>query len=104
MTEREIVRRNGCPVAFKTQSIQYIEVGKKEEPQEYTPNKKSCKKHEHKHKHHHHKHHKHAIPTPPPPPPPPITYKCDGMGNCNPVTDGTGYATLDECLFNCRPA
>jgi hypothetical protein len=42
MAEREIVRRNGQPVMFTTQLIQYIETGKKKDPQLYTP---SCKVH-----------------------------------------------------------
>lgn len=43
MSEREIVRRNGgVPVTFSTQSVQYIQTGKKKDPQQYTPN---CKIH-----------------------------------------------------------
>ena len=111
MAERVIIRRrDDCPVSFKSNSIQYVETGEKDEPQLYRPNSK-CKKlnkceHKHHHKHHHH-HHGHEVPPippipPTPPVPPQITYKCDGNGNCNSVTDGTGYATLEECQFNCR--
>jgi hypothetical protein len=87
MAEREIVRRNGCPIAFKTPSIQYVETGDKKNPQLYTPNKKKCRRklkhkceHKHHHKHHHHHHHEHEhevipvtpiIPPPPAPPAPP---------------------------------
>ena len=90
MAEREMIRRrDDCPIAFKTQSVQYVETGKKDEPQQYRPNSK-CKKLKHKceHKHHHHKHHHHhhkhhhehehevipvtpIIPPPPAPPAPP---------------------------------
>lgn len=42
MSEREIVRRDGKPVTFLTNSIQYIPTGKKKDPQQYTPN---CKIH-----------------------------------------------------------
>ena len=42
MSEREIVRRNGYPVMFASESIQYIQTGKKKDPQLYTP---SCKIH-----------------------------------------------------------
>lgn len=42
MSERKISRKNGKPVAFATQSIQFVRIGKKKEPQMYTP---SCKIH-----------------------------------------------------------
>ena len=96
MAERTMIRRReDCPIAFKTESIQYVETGEKDEPQQYRPNlkckklKKKCEhKHHHKHHHHHHHHHKHhhhhhhehevipvvipeVIPVPPAPPAPP---------------------------------
>jgi hypothetical protein len=40
MSEREIVRRNGYPIMFASNSIQYIPIGKKKDPQQYTPNGK----------------------------------------------------------------
>jgi hypothetical protein len=111
MTERQIVRKEKCPIAFKTQSIQYIETGKKDEPQQYTPNKKGCKKHEHKHKHHHHHHHhhhkhhhEHEVPVPPVPPVPPVILKwrCSGEPDfvCIESVDGI-YDTLQECQRGC---
>lgn len=45
MSEREIVRKDGKPVAFKSQTVQFIRIGKKSDPQEYTP---SCRIHKHK--------------------------------------------------------
>lgn len=38
MTDRLISRRNGKPVTFTTQSVQYIEIGHKKNPQMYTTN------------------------------------------------------------------
>ena len=40
ITERLLVRRNGYPIMFASESIQYIEIGKKKDPQQYTPNGK----------------------------------------------------------------
>lgn len=40
MSEREIVRKDGKPFAFKTQTVQFIRIGKKTDPQQYTP---SCR-------------------------------------------------------------
>jgi hypothetical protein len=99
MTERQIVRKEKCPIAFKTTSIQYVETGDKKEPQQYTPNKKSCKKHEHKHKHHHHHHHKHVSPVPPIE----LKWRCSGEPDfvCIQADDGI-YTTLEECQFNCE--
>lgn len=52
MSEREIVRKEGVPVAFKDAIVQYVRCGKKCNPQEYTPNKKphglKCRKPHHK--------------------------------------------------------
>ena len=45
MSEREIVRKDGIPVAFKGQLVQYIRVGRKKDPQQYTP---SCRLHKHR--------------------------------------------------------
>jgi hypothetical protein len=48
MSERLITRRNGYPIMFLSNSIQYIPVGKKKDPQQYTPNcrihKGKCRK------------------------------------------------------------
>ena len=48
MSEREIVRKEGVPVAFKGSIVQYVRCGRKCNPQEYTPNfkphKLRCKK------------------------------------------------------------
>ncbi len=43
--DREIVRKDGIPVMFKGQLVQYVRVGKKHNPQLYTP---SCRLHKHK--------------------------------------------------------
>ena len=78
---------------------------------------KHCHHHHHKHHdHHHHKrhcyhhkrHYRHHVVCPecPPTPPTVTTYRCSGWPSyvCNPVTDGTGFATLDECQRNCSGA
>lgn len=38
MTERQIVRKEDKPIAFITQSVQYVETYHKKEPQQYTTN------------------------------------------------------------------
>jgi ABC-type nickel/cobalt efflux system permease component RcnA len=107
MSEREIVRRNGYPIMFCTPSIQYVETGKKDEPQQYRPNSKckKLKKCEHKHHHHHHKHHHHHEPIPPVPPVV-IKWKCSGRPDYQCTSDngdGTGiYNTQLDCITVCR--
>lgn len=48
MSEREIVRKEGRPFAFKGQTVQFIRCGRKCNPQQYTPSfkprKLECKK------------------------------------------------------------
>ena len=99
MTERQIIGNNEHPVMFCTPSKQYVEIGDKKEPQQYTTRRK-CKKvkkcehkHHHKHHHHHHKHHhKHhhehehevipeVIPVPPAPPAPPTQQAEEYLGS-----------------------
>ena len=43
--DRIIVRKDGIPVAFKGQMVQYVRIGHKHNPQQYTPN---CRVHKHK--------------------------------------------------------
>ncbi len=43
--DREIVRKEGKPVMFKGQLVQYVRIGHKHNPQLYTP---SCRLHKHK--------------------------------------------------------
>ena len=103
MTERQIIGNNEHPVMFCTTSKQYVEIGDKKEPQQYTTRRK-CKKlkkkceHKHHHHHHHHKHHKHhhhhhhehevipvvipeVIPVPPAPPAPPSQQAEEYLGS-----------------------
>lgn len=52
MSDREIVRKEGRPVAFKSDKVEFVRCGRKCNPQEYTPNFKpkglKCKKPRHK--------------------------------------------------------
>ena len=52
MSEREIIRKEGVPVAFKGAIVQYVRCGRKCDPQQYTPNKRphglKCRKPHHK--------------------------------------------------------
>lgn len=45
MSDREIIRKEGKPFAFKGSTVQFVRIGKKHNPQQYTP---SCIIHKHR--------------------------------------------------------